>query len=80
MVLRLSVAPALPAVLGLPVAGELSGLAGVLFTDTAAIAGSANAIPASEAAPGRSPSSSPASTENAADPTALTELTTLNAA
>jgi len=48
--------------------------------DTATIAGSASAMPASESAPGRSPSASPASTENAAVPMALTELATLNAA
>jgi len=48
--------------------------------DTATIAGSASAMPASESAPGCSPSASPASTENAAVPTALTELATLKAA
>jgi len=52
----------------------------LVLADTAAIAGSASAIPVSESAPGRSPNSRPARTENAAEPTALTELATLNAA
>ena len=51
-----------------------------VLTDTAAIAGSASTMPMSESAPGRSPNSSPASTENAAVVTALTELATLKAA
>ena len=49
-------------------------------TDTATIAGSASAMPASESAAGFSPSTTPASTENAAVPTALTELATLKSA
>src|SRR5262249_41103502 len=48
--------------------------------DTPTIAGSARQMPISESEPGRSPSASPASTENVAVPTALIELATLNAA
>src|SRR5262245_29784270 len=56
---------------------RLARLAGA---DTPTIAGTASKMPASASAPGRSPSARPASTENAAVPTALTELATLNAA
>jgi hypothetical protein len=44
------------------------------------MAGSASTIPASAAAEGRSPNPSPAATDSAADPTALSVLATLNAA
>src|SRR5215831_11618258 len=50
------------------------------LADTPAIAGSARAIPIRAGAVGRSPSSSPASTENPAAPTALSGPATLNAA
>ena len=50
------------------------------LADTPAIAGSARAIPIRASAVGRSPSSSPASTENPAAPTALSGPATLNAA
>src|SRR5215469_1847654 len=69
---------AIPARFSISPAGP--GLTGSVLTDTAAMAGSANAIPASAAALGRSPNSKPASTANAAAPTALTELATLHAA
>ncbi len=44
------------------------------------MAGSASAIPASARVPGCSPNSSPASTENPAEATALSGPATLNAA
>src|SRR5262252_3052057 len=61
-------------------AGPRSRLACLAGADTPTIAGTASTMPASESTAGRSPSASPASTENAAVPTALTELATLNAA
>src|SRR6516164_9360108 len=61
-------------------AGSGSRLARLAGADTPTIAGTASEMPASESAVGRSPSARPASTENAAVPTALTELATLNAA
>src|SRR5215510_15137100 len=56
------------------------GAAWLVEADTPTIAGSARQMPISESEPGRSPSASPASTENVAVPTALIELATLNAA
>ena len=50
------------------------------LADTPTMAGSASTIPVSARAVGRSPSSSPASTENPAAPTALIGPATLNAA
>lgn len=50
------------------------------LAETATMAGSATAIPTSASVPGRSPRASPAITANAAEPTALSELATLNAA
>src|SRR6516162_3636853 len=61
-------------------AGATSRLALLAGADTPTIAGTASKMPASESAVGRSPSARPASTENTAVPTALTELATLNAA
>ena len=57
-----------------PVASEAA------LADTPTMAGSASTIPVSARAVGRSPSSSPASTENPAAPTALIGPATLNAA
>src|SRR6516164_6071547 len=64
----------------LATAGSRSRFARLAGADTPTIAGTASKMPASESAVGRSPSARPASTENAAVPTALTELATLNAA
>ena len=61
-------------------AGSRSRLARLAGADTPTIAGTASEMPTSESALGRSPSARPASTENAAVPTALTGLATLNAA
>ena len=55
-------------------------LAEAALADTATMAGSASTIPVRARAVGRSPSSSPASTENPAAPTALIGPATLNAA
>ena len=61
-----------------PAASSPSGARAL--ADTPAIAGRARAIPIRASAVGRSPSSSPASTENPAAPTALSVAATLNAA
>src|SRR5262249_45615954 len=54
--------------------------AGRVQADTPTIAGGGRQMPIGESEPGRSPSASPASTENVAVPPALIELATLNAA
>jgi hypothetical protein len=50
------------------------------LAETPTMAGNASTIPASASAVGRSPDSSPASTQNPAAPTALSGPATLNAA
>ena len=63
-----------------PAVPPLAGSAEAALADTPTMAGRASTIPISARDVGRSPSSSPASTEKAAAPTALIGPATLNAA